>query len=284
MRGAGHVLRGPLDPPPSPGDEGHYHTMRLPPLELEYSLPLTADEMKDLSVEDVREAPGLENVPAGVQGPFQWVDLLGEGLEGIFAHQGGNWSYTRNMSAINFPAKRTYESIIQGLASLRVEDVEFSPLETVENQPVLTSQGQSGLNFMSVAGDSCLDLVRMRGEVKGFYRSLVSSTIGPVNTSTAGWMPFRPFESSPTISLDEPNVRLVDLSGNGTADVLVTHDDVFVYYESLRELGFQTAVNESQGPRVLFSDPTNLIYLADMSRDGLVDIGSEMEAFAIGRI
>jgi hypothetical protein len=76
----------------------------------------------------------------------------------------------------------------------------------------------------------------------------------------------------------DPNMILVDLTGDGRADILVTEDKALVWYESLGEDGFSSAIrlglplDEEQGPHLLFDDSTQSIFLSDMSGDGLPDL------------
>jgi RHS repeat-associated protein len=68
------------------------------------------------------------------------------------------------------------------------------------------------------------------------------------------------------------------LDGDGHSDILITEDDCFLWHPSLAEDGFGAAErvyqpwDEEKGPRVVFFDSTQSIYLADMSGDGLTDI------------
>ena len=70
----------------------------------------------------------------------------------------------------------------------------------------------------------------------------------------------------------------MDLDGDGRADALITEDDALVWHPSLAEAGFGPAqrlaqpFDEERGPRLLFADGTQSIYLADMSGDGLTDL------------
>ena len=60
--------------------------------------------------------------------------------------------------------------------------------------------------------------------------------------------------------------------------MLITEDDVFTWYPSLAEEGFgpgervYQSWDEEEGPRLIFADGTQSIYLADLSGDGLTDL------------
>src|SRR5581483_3765998 len=66
--------------------------------------------------------------------------------------------------------------------------------------------------------------------------------------------------------------------GDGHADILVTEGDALRWHPSLAEEGFGIArrvsvpLDEERGPRLVFADGTQSIYLADMSGDGLSDL------------
>jgi RHS repeat-associated protein len=71
---------------------------------------------------------------------------------------------------------------------------------------------------------------------------------------------------------------MLDLNGDGKADVLISEDNVFTWYESTGKDGFENmhrtakSYDEEAGPNIVFADSTQSIFLADMSGDGLSDI------------
>ncbi|KAI9776501.1 MAG: hypothetical protein M1839_009535 [Geoglossum umbratile] len=276
VKQASFVLRGPNDPPPTTQSNSPYFVQRFPPLDLEYTQVPEVEQLKQLQVQEVdAEDAGLENVPEGLRGSYQWLDLLCEGVNGIFfADPGGEWYYKRNLSAGNVSVQGIPESTSSD-KRIDIKKPKFGPLERVGSRPSL----HQSPNFLDLDGNGRLQLAITDGPTPGFYRS----TSNPATTtlSTEGlWEPFQPFGSWPVIDLNDPNLRYIDLTGDGKADMLISYDDVFVWYESLGESGFAPsggniplALDEERGPRILFSDPTETIHLADFSGDGMVDIG-----------
>ena len=227
-----------------------YLKRSLPPLEFAYTLPVVQD-----TVEDV-DTVSLENLPIGLDGAtYQWTDLHGEGIPGILTEQGGAWFYKRNLSPIN--GRRDNKTIVSAA---------FAPLEKVATKPNLDLAG--GAQFMDLAGDGQPDLVVLDSPLPGLYE----------HDGDEGWQPFRPFTDRLNRDTGDPNLKFVDLDGDGHADVLISEDDAFVWHPSLAEAGFGPArrvvqaLDEEHGPRLVFADGTQSIYLADMSGDGLTDI------------
>ncbi len=92
------------------------------------------------------------------------------------------------------------------------------------------------------------------------------------------WQPFKPFEQLPNIDFSDRNTRLIDLDGDGRAEILFIDDNVFTWYPSLGEKGFDASrkivldFDEEKAPRVIFNNQEQSIFLADMNGDGLTDI------------
>lgn len=223
----------------------------LPSLEFEYTKPVAQEVVEEVD-------PGsLENLPVGPDGnTYRWTDLHGEGIPGILSEQAGGWYYKRNWSAVPTRLPNGGETLT----------ARFAPLETVALKPNVTTS--RGAEFMDLAGDGQPDVVVMEGPTPGLYE----------HDDVEGWQSFRPFASRLSRDLRDPNVRLVDVDGDGHPDVLVTEDHAFVWQASLGEEGFgpaqrvAQALDEEEGPRVGFADGTQSIYLADLSGDGLTDI------------
>jgi RHS repeat-associated protein len=227
-------------------DDGSYLKRSMPPVDYEYTQPVVQDRLQTV------DADSLQNLPTGLDGTaYRWVDLHGEGIPGILTEQGGAWFYKRNVSPISD------------------RPVAFTPVERVPIQPNLALAGGQA-QFMDLASDGIPDLVVMDGPMPGFYR----------HDDREGWEPFRSFRSRLNRDTRDPNVKFLDVDGDGLIDVLITEDDAFVWHPSLGAQGYGPArrvrkvldPHEERGPRLLFDDAAQSIYLADMSGDGLTDL------------
>ncbi len=228
-----------------------YIKKSMSPLQFEYSKAAIQQKVQSVDTDD------LENLPQGLDaGRYQWIDLDGEGTGGILTRQGGAWFYKRNLSPLNAENK-------SGSTAAR-----FAPVERVNSLPSLAPFAGGQQPFLDLAGDGRIDWVNFDRTAPGFFE----------RNTESGWQMFRPFESWPNIDWNDSNLQFVDLTGDGHADILITRDDVLVWYPSLAEQGFtasekiQQALDEEQGPKLMLADGTQSIYLADLSGDGLTDL------------
>ena len=174
------------------------------------------------STTTVQEVPldSVENLPAGLESSqYELVDLDAEGSPGILNRQAGGWFHKRNLSPITFTEKAGGQVLLRHA---------FAPVEVVASQPCRRARDAGNRQFLDLAGDGQVDLVDFAGAVPGFYE----------RTYEEDWEPFSPFTSLPHLDWGDPNLKFVDLTGDGHTDVLVSEDDAFTWYASLAELGF----------------------------------------------
>jgi hypothetical protein len=86
--------------------DGNLSSKSFPPVSFSYSECSIGTEVKTIGRE------WLDNVPAGVDGnQYQWVDLEGEGLPGIFTESAGAWYYKHNRGAGTFTSPQLVAEI-----------------------------------------------------------------------------------------------------------------------------------------------------------------------------
>jgi RHS repeat-associated protein len=228
---------------------GTYLQASLPPLEFEYS---------QAQVREV-DAESLANLPANVGGSrYRWLDLDGEGLQCVLAEHQNAWFYKRNLTPLSLMCD------CEGSEPT----ARFEVQTEVWQLPSLAQRWGSTHRFMNLSGDGRLDCAVLDVPGAGFYE----------RTDSEGWAPFTTLRSNPNVDWNDPNLRLIDLDGDGFSDILITAHDSITYFPSLAKFGFSApirlpkATDEEAGPAIIFADSSRAIFLADMSGDGLADI------------
>ncbi|MGE5830767.1 MAG: SpvB/TcaC N-terminal domain-containing protein, partial [Micromonosporaceae bacterium] len=232
---------------------GGYHRAELPPLELTYSVPTVDEQVHTVDPES------LHNLPSGVDGAaYRWIDLDGEGVAGVLAEQAGTWFYKVGLGGGRFGPVRPVVALPATAAT---------PVGRPAAQAPSRTGGDARPQLLDLDGDGQLDLVQLSGPTAGSYPRVGSS-----------WAPFVAFTDRPELDWSSPHVRLVDLTGDGLVDVLVTEDDVFTWYAGRGPRGFAPGgrtyrgPDDERGPRLVRAEPAESIYLADFSGDGLADL------------
>lgn len=218
----------------------HYLTRSLPDIDLTYQAYEWNTSIHTLSPEAAADIPtGINN------SQYLWIDLFSEGVTGILTEHAGSWYYKHNEG-----------------------DGAFSAARVVATRPSFQGLTEGAVHVQELESDGIKYLVHYKQEPKGFFKL----------TEEEEWQPFRHFSSMPNIDMQQPDGRWIDLNGDGKAELLLTETACFRWYPSAGEKGFEVsrtvarALDEEKGPAIMFNDPQQSIFLADMSGDGLSDI------------
>ncbi|MDQ1645886.1 MAG: hypothetical protein QOJ50_2070, partial [Cryptosporangiaceae bacterium] len=219
--------------------EGHDgdDVQALPPLEFGY----TAFTPERRRYEPVTAAPG-GGLPAQslVGGSLELADLFGDGLPCLL-ELNGQARYWRNTGGARFEGPRTMTAA----------------------PPV--SLAESGVQLADMNGDGRADLLISQPPLSGYYPLTASGTFDP-----GGFVPYR---LAPAMNLEDPQVKLIDVDGDGVLDALRTGTSYEIYYNDARTgwSGAQLLRRGAHGvPDVDLADPR--VKIADMSGDGLADL------------
>ena len=176
---------------------------------------------------------------------IELVDLFGHGLPDILELGGGSPRYWRNLGEGKFDMPR---GLSQAPGGLKLSD--------------------QGVQLLDANGDGRADLLVTTAEMSGYY---------PLDFN-AGFSrkSFHRFPQAPSFDLEDPEVRLLDLTGDGVTDVLRSGTSFECYFnDAIAGWSAQRTARVQRGtpdafPNVSFSDPR--VKLCDLSGDGLQDI------------
>jgi hypothetical protein len=204
-----------------------YRKRSLPPMTFEYQ-PLEWDqEVKTVPQED------LVHAPAGLSGGYQFTDLYGEGISGILTEQGNGWHYKHNLG----------DTDEDGL-------VAFAPAKLVAPKPSFIGLG-SVLQLQDLDADGGKQIVVSAEGIQGYFE---------LNEGN-GWENFRAFDQTARVDLRDPNVRLLDLNGDGRPEIVLTEENAFRWWPNKGRAGYEAderafkPFDEELGPAIVFSDP-----------------------------
>lgn len=219
-------------------DEGS-GVRELPPLDFDYSRFEPATRRFRRLAGAALPADTLAN-PS-----MELVDLYGNGLPDILQISADGERCWRNLGQSRFDWPRP---LTQAPAGLHLAD--------------------PGVQIIDADGDGRSDLLVTTAQLAGDYPLDFSGRFNPAS--------FQRYAAAPSLDLEDPQVRLLDLTGDGVTDVLRT-GTAFECYFSSREAGFAAAGTRriprgrpEHFPDVSFADPR--VKLGDLSGDGLQDI------------
>jgi hypothetical protein len=220
---------------------GSYQSAGMPPVTFTYS-EFRPHEQRYQSI----AAQGNDMPPLALNDPnVALVDIFGDGLPDVLHSSPAGFRYWRNLGGGLLDRPRSMPQIPAGIAL-----------------------AQPGVGFGDMGGDGQADLLVHSGPLPGFFETTPDGT----------WQTFKPYDVFPSFNLGDPNVRLVDLTGDGLSDALMTQDDHFLWFECLGEKGFAPPKHVprkhdlDQFPDVFFNDPAGRVRLANISGGGLNDI------------
>ncbi len=212
-------------------------TEDMPPLKFSYTG--FAPENRDLLPVSGKELPfqGLST------STLELIDLDGNGLPDIIEMNGGYIRYWQNKGNAEFSVPRLME---EGPGGLSLDDPD--------------------VQLVDADGDGRADLMVKKPGLTGYF---------PLNFS-GKWdkESFRPQKIAPSFSFQDPQVKMMDLTGNGITDVLRNGIGLECYFQNA-EQGWEESrvLNKRQSsdfPDLNFGDPR--VKTADMSGDGLQDL------------
>lgn len=223
-----------------------YDRRSLPPMTFEYQPLSWNQEVKTVAPKD------MEHAPTGLSGNYLWVDFYNEGINGLLTEQGEGWFYKHNLGDPDGDGGT----------------VQFAPAKLVAPKPSFTGLGAGVLQLADLDANGEKQLLVSADGVQGYFEL----------DDTDHWQPFRAFLETANVDLRDPNVRVFDLDGDGRPEIVLSEELAFRWWPGRGKDGYGPsersfkAADEEQGPTLVFSDPEQRIFLADMSGDGLTDL------------
>jgi len=211
---------------------------RLPPLEFGYS-SFDPSTRRDLFPVSGEEPP----VASLARPDYELADLNGDGLPDVL-EMNGTVRYWRNLGGGRFDRPRPMRDTPAGVAL-----------------------ADPGVQLLDADGDGRIDLVVTQNGLSGYYPLRFDGRWDRAS--------FRRYRQAPSTGLEGPEIRLVDLDGDGVTDALRSGTRLECFFNRPREGGWEGPHPAQRWaleafPNVTFDDPR--VKVADLSGDGLQDI------------
>ncbi|MCT4648626.1 MAG: hypothetical protein N4A74_26800 [Carboxylicivirga sp.] len=228
-------------------------TASLPPLTFSYSKAQVSDKLHSV------DHSMMDNLPNGLAtSGWQWADLYGEGISSLLKTENEAWYYKPNLGDARWT--NSTESITDPTPV-------FGEVQQLDLKPNAKQARAASFYLGDVDSDSQPELVINAPGLHGYY-----------SYEDGEWQNFQAFDNMPNVEMSHPDVKQIDLSGDGLGDLLISRGNYFELYLSAGKEGYKgyrkvdLGHDDDTAPVILFSDAKNSVYLSDMTGDGLSDI------------
>lgn len=218
-------------------------TESMPPLEFQY----TNFDPKNKQYELLSSKSGYLPERALNAPEYELIDLHGYGLPDVVHTSPTGFRYWRNLGNCRFDHPRP-----------------------MSKAPVGVTLADPGVQFADMEGNGTADLLVSNGLLTGYYPTKFETQWDPAS--------FQRYRQAPAFNLKDPDVKLVDMDGDGIIDALQTCDTHFLIYYNKGPQGWDSQIqyiprrNLEEFPDVSFSAPEQRVRLAAMGGEGLQDI------------
>ncbi|EHQ91153.1 SpvB/TcaC N-terminal domain-containing protein [Desulfosporosinus youngiae] len=178
---------------------------------------------------------------------YELIDLHGYGLPDVVHTSPSGFRYWRNLGNCRFDRPRP-----------------------MHQAPARVTLADPGVRFADMEGNGTADLLVSSGPVTGYYPTRFKAQWDSAS--------FKRYQQAPSFNLEDPDVKLVDMNGDGVIDVLQTGNSHFLIYYNKGSEGWDSQVqyvprrDPEEFPDVYFSAPEQRVRLASLGGDGLQDI------------
>lgn len=197
-------------------EAGKYETKSLPPVEFDYTAFAPEDSrFQPLVQSNGQDLPGL-NLPPD----YLSIDLYGEGIPGVLYSDGKTtlyWEPKGDKSTPN-PSQKGGDA----------GAVNYGSPKVLENFPIERQLQDGSRTLMDIAGDGRMALVVISSGTRGYYQ---------YDPDGDTWVSWQPFEAFPT-DYQNPDNQMVDVTGDGLADILLVESDRLRIYPNQGEKGY----------------------------------------------
>ena len=225
------------------GYQGGTTPESLPPLAFHYTRFITENKRYETFHAKGNALPDRAlNTP-----DYELIDLHGYGLPDVIHTAPTGFRYWRNLG-----------------------NCQFDFPQAMRQAPAGVTLAEPGVQFADMEGNGAADLLVTDGPRFGYFPTKFDAQWSQAS--------FQKYQEAPSFNLKDPDVKLVDMDGDGIIDVLQTGQRYFLIYYNRGRQGWDSQIQSvprkglAEFPDVHFSTPDQRVRLAAMSGDGLQDI------------